>query len=224
MSRPLYCPTRRRRSPDDPFFSEGNHEAQVDWLTKQAYVPGPADSAQLESSMDEELDRELLYCDEPECINTSPFTSSTAYEAHYNFHHRYQCTVCHIRFPNDQWLILHQAELHDPFIKLRAARGEPVYGCFLATCSTQCRSAVERKQHMIQNHGYSPHFRFDMVIWGLDTFNHPPPQDPSEYWQTAHTPTSTPEAMAVDLDSVTDSFGKLRVLAPSDIRFGHSCD
>ncbi|KAJ1654929.1 hypothetical protein IWQ61_005222, partial [Dispira simplex] len=55
MLQPLYRPTRRRRSPDDHFFSEGNLEAQVDWLTKQAYVPSPSDSGQLEGSIVKEL-------------------------------------------------------------------------------------------------------------------------------------------------------------------------
>ncbi|CAG8525280.1 16450_t:CDS:2 [Acaulospora colombiana] len=41
---PVYCPTKRKFAPEDPFFGLGNLEARAQWLTKNIFVHSTYDS------------------------------------------------------------------------------------------------------------------------------------------------------------------------------------
>lgn len=100
-----------------------------------------------------------------------PFSTHEAYEIHYRKEHLNRCVGCRKNFPSDHYLLLHQAENHDPINEARKARGEKIYACFLEDCERVFHTWFKRKLHTIDKHGFPRDYDFFVVNDGLDYRN-----------------------------------------------------
>ncbi|XP_053649759.1 zinc finger protein 511 [Cherax quadricarinatus] len=91
------------------------------------------------------------------------FSTVAEYASHQRSAHNYVCSTCKQSLPSHHLLDLHLLEVHDTLFKLMAER-QPMYQCFLETCSEKFGSPTERKAHCIDNHKFPADFRFD-VAW-----------------------------------------------------------
>lgn len=141
-------PQLRCRSPEDPFFEEGNLACQLQYHKHICIELDQKENVAFISD---------FVCHQKNCNKT--FASVLAFENHYNSVHRNACSVCFRFFPNQHLLDLHLAEQHDQMFQLMVAK-KPMFKCLLENCPVASSTVEERKEHLITAHSYPVNFRF----------------------------------------------------------------
>lgn len=110
-----------------------------------------------------------IVCNLPPFCSQDPktFTNWKQYESHYISDHTNTCSECSKNFPTSKLLDLHIAENHDPFIKIKLQKGEPVFGCFVEGCDRVFKDHKKRRLHLIDKHDYPKDFIFSIVDRGI---------------------------------------------------------
>ncbi|KAL6782807.1 hypothetical protein ACKKBG_A08190 [Auxenochlorella protothecoides x Auxenochlorella symbiontica] len=73
----------------------------------------------------------------------------------------FACRHCRASLPSPHLLDLHLTEMHDSFFAAQAARRLPVYRCLVESCEHTTCSTEERREHLLEAHGYDPAFHFE---------------------------------------------------------------
>ncbi|KAJ2358643.1 hypothetical protein IWW50_006600 [Coemansia erecta] len=168
---PLYAPAKRRLVASDPFFDQGNAEANAHYIGKHLVLAAGGGSHMMDI-VDTLLDDagklgRTITCHDPPCHGSARFPSTLAYERHYDQAHRNACSVCMAVLPSAHWLDLHIQEFHDAFFDARVARGDRAFQCFLPACTRKFSRPHKRRLHMVDKHHYARSFNWDLVRSGL---------------------------------------------------------
>lgn len=107
-----------------------------------------------------------ITCTLPPCVSES-FPTFSQYELHYISTHTNICSECKSNFPTTKLLDVHIAENHDPFMKIKLQRGDPVFGCFVEGCDRVFSTHKKRRLHLIDKHHYPKDFVFSVVDRGI---------------------------------------------------------
>lgn len=110
-----------------------------------------------------------IICNLPPLCSQVPktFTNWKQYESHYISDHTNTCSECSKNFPTSKLLDLHIAENHDPFMKIKLQKGEPIFGCFVEGCDRVFKDHKKRRLHLIDKHDYPKDFIFSIVDRGI---------------------------------------------------------
>jgi uncharacterized C2H2 Zn-finger protein len=81
------------------------------------------------------------------------FNSARDYNEHTLTLHSHSCATCGRDFLTEHWLILHAQEQHDSFFQVLASR-QPMYACFVPSCSVKFQTAQDRREHAAKEHGF----------------------------------------------------------------------
>lgn len=110
-----------------------------------------------------------ITCSLPPTCSQEPQTFNTwkQYQSHYLSAHSNTCSECSKNFPTPKLLDLHIAENHDPFIKIKLQKGEPVFGCFVEGCDRVFKDHKKRRLHLIDKHDFPKDFIFSIVDRGI---------------------------------------------------------
>ncbi|GJJ78483.1 hypothetical protein EMPS_10842 [Entomortierella parvispora] len=174
-SNPSHLPyfKKRPRPQDDPFFDEGTYEYKASWLRlteEDAYMPELDLHSSLLLPETENTARpgiHLQRCHLGHCHGEQTFSTTAAYEHHYETNHRHICRSCEKIFPGTKLLDLHLNEVHDIMIKIRREQGQKTYQCFVDGCERLCSTSQKRRQHLIDKHHYPRSFNFSIVFTGV---------------------------------------------------------
>ncbi|RHZ47456.1 hypothetical protein Glove_579g18 [Diversispora epigaea] len=166
---PIYCPTKRKFSPDDPFFELGNLESRAQWLTKNTFIPTQIAKEELGRL----VNRKPIICRlQPWCRrNPIEFPSTASYEAHYNNSHKHVCMQCNKVFPSERWLKLHLMEFHDVFFRIKKEKGVRMYECYVEGCQKLFYLPKKRRLHLIDKHNFPKTFNFSITLTGIVPFS-----------------------------------------------------
>lgn len=85
-------------------------------------------------------------------------------EVHDAAAHRFACHECRGAFASQAILSRHLEEHHNPFFRVRAERGERVYGCLVDGCEGNFADSNARKLHCLAKHGFARNFDFEGVL------------------------------------------------------------
>ncbi|CAG8518871.1 10482_t:CDS:2 [Ambispora leptoticha] len=100
----------------------------------------------------------------PHCRrHPTEFPSITAFEIHYNSHHRFICDECQAVFPTKSWLDMHLTEFHDVLAQIRKEKGQKIHKCYVQGCERFFSTPKMRRLHLIDKHQYPTTFDFGMV-------------------------------------------------------------
>ncbi|KAG0684231.1 hypothetical protein C6P40_005013 [Pichia californica] len=110
-----------------------------------------------------------ICCSLPPLCSQNPqiFANRKQYELHYISSHTNTCSECSKNFPTSKLLDLHIGENHDPFIRIKLQKGEPVFGCFVEGCDRVFKDHKKRRLHLIDKHDYPKDFIFSIVDRGI---------------------------------------------------------
>jgi len=141
------CRNRIKRvyAQDSPFWEEGNLEREA-LAKKLAIEVESLTSSSTETSIGLQFTCQIVGCNKS-------FTSTLAYEGHYNTAHKYSCNTCGRMFPGARLLELHILETHDSLFSLLATR-QNMYECLVETCKLKFARAKDREKHLIDLHHY----------------------------------------------------------------------
>lgn len=165
---------RQRESEDDnEIFDETNKEQINDIRETSINSQSKSKSksklkSKSKSKANSELDTSIT-CNLPPLCSREPqtFDNFQQYELHYVTNHTNNCSECKKNFPSSKLLDLHIAENHDPFIKIKLQKGEPVFGCFVENCDRLFKDHKKRRLHLIYKHDYPKDYIFSIVDRGI---------------------------------------------------------
>ncbi|XP_041373484.1 zinc finger protein 511-like [Gigantopelta aegis] len=143
--------TKRRFTPKDEFFSDGDFAC--DFIVKHTHLETP-----------EETGIDSRISSFPCCISgcKEEFDSIVSYEHHYNSLHLHHCSVCSRSFPTNHLLSIHLLEWHDPMFEIQAEHTD-MHQCLVESCSMKFKTPKHRRKHMIEVHKYPSNYRFDQA-------------------------------------------------------------
>ncbi|EDQ90673.1 uncharacterized protein MONBRDRAFT_18478, partial [Monosiga brevicollis MX1] len=135
--------------------------------------------------------------------------------------HQHRCHECGRAFTTAHFLDLHQSEWHDPFFDLQKQR-QPMYRCFVVTCTTKMASRNERREHLIQAHHYPPSFPFADMVGKMKLSAQSPARAGKPPRQQAPNPPAVQasDGMDQDLDGVDEALESLVRRIPQTLSFG----
>ena len=167
----LNIPRKRRLSPEDAFFYDGNVERER--LSKIRYVriapqfetpPHTFDRSRsvtyLESKdkmMSKKENMFIFVCNVSGC--KQKLKSVAEFSTHYEQTHRNACTSCGASYPTSRLLDIHIRESHDAFFRVLCER-KPMYECLVEGCEEKFSDNKTRRSHLISVHHYPSSFRF----------------------------------------------------------------
>lgn len=110
-----------------------------------------------------------ITCSLPPLCSQNPkdFDNFADYQLHYLSDHTNICAECSKNFPTSKLLDLHINENHNPFIKIKLQKEEPVFGCFVENCDKLFKNHKKRRLHLIDKHDYPKNFIFSIVDRGI---------------------------------------------------------
>ena len=167
----LNIPRKRRLSPEDAFFYDGNVERER--LSKIRYVriappfETPVHTCDrfhsvtyLESKdkmMSKKENMFMFVCNVSGC--KQKLKSVAEFSTHYEQTHRNACASCGASYPTSRLLDIHIRESHDAFFRVLCER-KPMYECLVEGCEEKFSDNKTRRSHLISVHYYPSSFRF----------------------------------------------------------------
>ena len=167
----LNIPRKRRLSPEDAFFYDGNVERER--LSKIRYVRiAPSFETPLltfdrfhsvtyleskDKMMSKKENMFVFVCNVSGC--KQKLKSVADFSTHYEQTHRNACTSCGASYPTSRLLDIHIRESHDAFFRVLCER-KPMYECLVEGCEEKFSDNKTRRSHLISVHHYPSSFRF----------------------------------------------------------------
>ncbi|KAL6707529.1 hypothetical protein ACN47E_004099 [Coniothyrium glycines] len=133
-------------------------------------------------SREQSVDLKLVQLDAESALSVQPavmrcslpphqplvFASFDEYDVHYQKAHTNRCSACQKNFPDEHFLNLHIAELHDPISASLRDKGDKTYACLVPDCDRLCSTPQKRRMHCIDKHLFPRNYDFFIVKDGID--------------------------------------------------------
>ena len=147
--------SRRRLTPDDPFFAAGDMEREL--LAKHVALDLSDDDRYQLEKMDV-ASVSMVCCPIAGC--GAHLDCLEDFEDHYSTRHTASCSVCSRVYPTSRLLSIHISEAHDSFFQAKVARGFPMYECLVEGCGEKLKTYKSRQQHLVDKHQFPNSFEF----------------------------------------------------------------
>lgn len=147
--------SRRRLTPDDPFFAAGDMEREL--LAKHVALDLSDDDRYQLEKMDV-ASVSTVCCPIAGC--GAHLDCLEDFEDHYSTRHTASCSVCSRVYPTSRLLSIHISEAHDSFFQAKVARGFPMYECLVEGCGEKLKTYKSRQQHLVDKHQFPNSFEF----------------------------------------------------------------
>ncbi|KAE8785948.1 hypothetical protein D1007_40287 [Hordeum vulgare] len=147
--------SRRRLTPDDPFFAAGDMEREL--LAKHVALDLSDDDRYQLEKMDV-ASVSTVCCPIAGC--GAHLDCLEDFEDHYSTRHTASCSVCSRVYPTSRLLSIHISEAHDSFFQAKVARGFPMYECLVEGCGVKSKTYKSRQQHLVDTHQFPNSFEF----------------------------------------------------------------
>jgi len=141
---------RLRFPPDSEFFREGDRERFLQY--NAIALPTSFHDMKVEKS------NQITVCKISGCNHTC--SSSRELDAHVQYCHSHQCSICRKNFSSDHLLSIHISEKHDSYFNLLSKK-RPSFVCLVEGCNILSKNCKERTEHLIRDHQYPASFQFD---------------------------------------------------------------